>query len=106
VTNPLSSTELGLWAGELPLVATWQQPVPDPALPPGIVYLGTVESQRPLEGMIALGTAKAAPSSFARYVAEELGPRGITHPAKEPRDRLARSGHDVCRGRHHLSRRR
>ena len=23
---------LGLWAGELPLVATWQQPVPDPAL--------------------------------------------------------------------------
>ena len=28
--------ELGLWAGELPLVATWQQPVPDAALPPGI----------------------------------------------------------------------
>src|SRR5215472_2471037 len=28
--------------------------------------------------MIALGTAKAALSSFARYVAEELGPRGIT----------------------------
>jgi uncharacterized protein len=27
---------LGLWAGELPLVATWQDPVPDPALPPGI----------------------------------------------------------------------
>ena len=26
---------LGLWAGELPLVATWQRPVPDPALPPG-----------------------------------------------------------------------
>jgi hypothetical protein len=26
---------LGLWAGELPLVSTWQQPVPDPALPPG-----------------------------------------------------------------------
>jgi len=26
---------LGLWAGELPLAATWQQPVPDPALPPG-----------------------------------------------------------------------
>ena len=43
-----------------------------------IVYLGTVESQRPLEGMMALGTAKAALSSFARYVAEELGPRGIT----------------------------
>ncbi len=27
---------LGLWAGELPLVATWQRPVPDPALPPGV----------------------------------------------------------------------
>jgi uncharacterized protein len=27
---------LGLWAGELPLTMTWQQPVPDPALPPGI----------------------------------------------------------------------
>ena len=27
----------GLWAGELPLVSTWQQPVPDPALPPGTV---------------------------------------------------------------------
>ena len=26
---------LGLWAGELPLVSTWQEPVPDPALPPG-----------------------------------------------------------------------
>jgi 3-oxoacyl-[acyl-carrier protein] reductase len=43
-----------------------------------IVYLGTVLSQRPQEDMIALGTAKAALSSFARYVAEELGPRGIT----------------------------
>lgn len=28
--------ELGLWAGELPLASTWQPPVPDPALPPGI----------------------------------------------------------------------
>ena len=28
--------DLGLWAGELPLVSTWQQPVPDPALPPAI----------------------------------------------------------------------
>jgi nitroimidazol reductase NimA-like FMN-containing flavoprotein (pyridoxamine 5'-phosphate oxidase superfamily) len=27
---------LGLWAGELPLATTWQQPLPDPALPPGI----------------------------------------------------------------------
>jgi 3-oxoacyl-[acyl-carrier protein] reductase len=43
-----------------------------------IVYLGTVLSQRPREGMIALGTSKAALSSFARFVAQELGPRGIT----------------------------
>ena len=43
-----------------------------------IVYLGTVLSRRPREGMIALGTAKAALGSFARFVAEELGPRGIT----------------------------
>jgi 3-oxoacyl-[acyl-carrier protein] reductase len=43
-----------------------------------IVYLGTVLSQRPREGMIALGTSKAALGSFARFVAEELGPRGIT----------------------------
>jgi len=27
---------LSLWAGELPLATTWQQPIPDPALPPGI----------------------------------------------------------------------
>jgi nitroimidazol reductase NimA-like FMN-containing flavoprotein (pyridoxamine 5'-phosphate oxidase superfamily) len=26
---------LGLWAGELPLAARWQEPVADPALPPG-----------------------------------------------------------------------
>jgi 3-oxoacyl-[acyl-carrier protein] reductase len=28
--------------------------------------------------LIALGTSKAALSSFARFVAQELGPRGIT----------------------------
>jgi uncharacterized protein len=27
---------LGLWAGELPLATTWQYPISDPALPPGI----------------------------------------------------------------------
>ncbi len=43
-----------------------------------IVYLGTVLARRPREGMIALGTSKAALSQFARYVAQELGPRGIT----------------------------
>jgi 3-oxoacyl-[acyl-carrier protein] reductase len=43
-----------------------------------IVYMGTGLSRRPREGMIALGTSKAALGSFARYVAEELGRRGIT----------------------------
>ncbi|MEV0407388.1 SDR family oxidoreductase [Actinoallomurus sp. NPDC050550] len=43
-----------------------------------IVYLGTVLSRQPREGMIALGTSKAALSQFARFVAQELGPRGIT----------------------------
>jgi 3-oxoacyl-[acyl-carrier protein] reductase len=43
-----------------------------------IVYLGTGLSRRPREGMIALGTSKAAVGSFARFVAQELGPRGIT----------------------------
>ncbi|MET7483953.1 pyridoxamine 5'-phosphate oxidase family protein [Streptomyces sp. NPDC005538] len=28
--------ELGLWAGTLPLTATWGTPTPDPLLPPGI----------------------------------------------------------------------
>jgi 3-oxoacyl-[acyl-carrier protein] reductase len=43
-----------------------------------IVYLGTGLSRQPRQGMIALGTSKAALGSFARYAAEELGPRGIT----------------------------
>ncbi|MGW4783496.1 SDR family NAD(P)-dependent oxidoreductase [Streptomyces sp. NPDC004230] len=32
----------------------------------------------PRERMIALGTSKAAVNQFARYVAQEMGPRGIT----------------------------
>jgi len=43
-----------------------------------IIYLGTGLARRPREGMIALGTAKAALEQFARYLAQELGPRGIT----------------------------
>jgi 3-oxoacyl-[acyl-carrier protein] reductase len=43
-----------------------------------IVYLGTVLSRQPRAGMIALGISKAALSQFARYVAQEMGPRGIT----------------------------
>ena len=43
-----------------------------------IVYLGAEPARRPRAGMIALGTSKAALSQFARYVAQEMGPRGIT----------------------------
>ncbi|GAB2857926.1 SDR family oxidoreductase [Actinoallomurus bryophytorum] len=43
-----------------------------------IVYLGTVLSRQPREGMIALGTSKAALGQFAHFVAQEVGPHGIT----------------------------
>jgi 3-oxoacyl-[acyl-carrier protein] reductase len=43
-----------------------------------IVYLGTGLSQRPREGMIALGTSKAALTQFARFVAQEVAAQGIT----------------------------
>ncbi|MEV6162720.1 SDR family oxidoreductase [Streptomyces sp. NPDC052052] len=43
-----------------------------------IIYLGTGLSRRPREGMIALGTSKAALEQMARYLAQELGPQGIT----------------------------
>jgi 3-oxoacyl-[acyl-carrier protein] reductase len=49
-----------------------------------IIYLGTGLSRRPREGMIALGTAKAALTQFARYLAQELGPHGITVNVVEP----------------------
>jgi 3-oxoacyl-[acyl-carrier protein] reductase len=43
-----------------------------------IVHLGTNLARNPREGMIALGASKAAVTVFARYVAQELGPQGIT----------------------------
>jgi len=36
---------LGLWAGELPLATIWQQPIPDPALPPGILVPAHISSR-------------------------------------------------------------
>jgi uncharacterized protein len=36
---------LGLWAGELPLATTWQQPIPDPALSPGIPLPAHIRSR-------------------------------------------------------------
>ena len=47
---------LGLWAGELPLAATWQQPVPDPALPPGTPVPAHIRSRT---GTRAEGQASA-----------------------------------------------
>lgn len=49
-----------------------------------IIFLGSGLSRRPREGMIALGTAKAALAQFARYLAQELGPTGITVNTVEP----------------------
>jgi 3-oxoacyl-[acyl-carrier protein] reductase len=43
-----------------------------------MVYLSTGLSRRPREGMITLGTAKAALDQFVRYLALELAPHGIT----------------------------
>jgi nitroimidazol reductase NimA-like FMN-containing flavoprotein (pyridoxamine 5'-phosphate oxidase superfamily) len=36
---------LGLWAGELPLISVWGQPLPDPALPPGIAVPPHITTQ-------------------------------------------------------------
>ncbi|GAA1685687.1 SDR family NAD(P)-dependent oxidoreductase [Fodinicola feengrottensis] len=49
-----------------------------------VIFLGTGLSRRPRADMIALGTAKAALTQFGRYVAQELGPQGITVNVVEP----------------------
>ena len=43
-----------------------------------LVYLSSGLSRRPRDGMIALGTAKAALDQFVRFIALELAPHGIT----------------------------
>jgi len=43
-----------------------------------LIYLSTLLSRRPRDGMITLGTAKAALDQFVRYVALEMAPHGIT----------------------------
>jgi 3-oxoacyl-[acyl-carrier protein] reductase len=43
-----------------------------------LVYVSTGLSRRPREGMITVGTAKAALDQFVRYIALELAPHGIT----------------------------
>ncbi|OBJ19501.1 SDR family NAD(P)-dependent oxidoreductase, partial [Mycobacterium colombiense] len=43
-----------------------------------LIYLTTILSRRPRQGMITVGTAKAAMDQFVRYVALELAPHQIT----------------------------
>lgn len=43
-----------------------------------LIYLSALLSRRPRDGMITLGTAKAALDQFVRYVALELAPHEIT----------------------------
>ncbi len=43
-----------------------------------LVFISTGLSRHPREGMITLGTAKAALDQFVRYIALELAPHGIT----------------------------
>lgn len=43
-----------------------------------LVYLSTGLSRRPRDGMITLGTAKAALDQFVRFIALELAPHGVT----------------------------
>ena len=43
-----------------------------------LVYLSTGLSRQPREGMITLGTAKAALDQFVRFIALELAPHGVT----------------------------
>jgi 3-oxoacyl-[acyl-carrier protein] reductase len=43
-----------------------------------LIYMSALPSRRAREGMITLGTAKAALDQFVRYIALELAPHGIT----------------------------
>ena len=43
-----------------------------------LLYLSAEPSRHPRNGMILLGTAKAAVDQFVRYIALELAPHGIT----------------------------
>jgi 3-oxoacyl-[acyl-carrier protein] reductase len=49
-----------------------------------LIYLSAVPGRQPRAGMIALGTAKAALAQFSRFLAQELGPLGITVNVVEP----------------------
>ncbi|MGV9345692.1 SDR family NAD(P)-dependent oxidoreductase [Streptomyces spiralis] len=60
-----------------------------------LVYIGTGLSRLPRAGMIALGVSKAALEQFARYLAQELGPQGITVNVVSPGPVESRIADDV-----------
>ena len=43
-----------------------------------LIYLSANPSRHPRQGMITMGTAKAALNQFVCYIAQELAPHGIT----------------------------
>jgi 3-oxoacyl-[acyl-carrier protein] reductase len=49
-----------------------------------LIYMSAGPGRQPRAGMIALGTAKAALAQFSRFLAQELGPLGITVNIVEP----------------------
>jgi 3-oxoacyl-[acyl-carrier protein] reductase len=49
-----------------------------------LIFLSAVLSREPRPGFITLGTSKAALVQFARFLAQELGPSGITVNVVEP----------------------
>jgi NAD(P)-dependent dehydrogenase (short-subunit alcohol dehydrogenase family) len=69
-----------------------------------LIYMSTVLSHRPRDGMINLGTAKAALDTFVRYVALELAPHGITANLVSPATVRGTSMNEQLTGEqmHHL----
>jgi 3-oxoacyl-[acyl-carrier protein] reductase len=49
-----------------------------------LIYMSAGPGRQPRAKMIALGTAKAALAQFSRFLAQELGPLGITVNVVEP----------------------
>ena len=49
-----------------------------------LIYIASIRANHPFPGGITLGTAKAGVIAFTRYVAQELGPYGITANAVAP----------------------
>jgi uncharacterized protein len=89
---------LGLWAGELPLVTTWQQPVPDPALPPGIPVPAHISSRAGTRADMQAARPSASSRPAKGNSRAEARPShtvavsGLGQDPRESRDLLARAG--------------